>query len=162
MRQAICNASPLITLAKAGLLNALTDQFQRVLCPQAVVNEILAGPAEDPMRKMLRELSWLERVRLDPPLSPLAIWRLGLGESEVIEYARLNPGAVAILDDRAARKVAAAIGIPIYGTLSIVAIWASLDPSRSFEETLTLLRKAGLYVNERAVQAVRNRLGSPI
>ncbi len=50
MKQIVCNASPLITLANAGLLNALPDQFQRVLCPQAVVDEISAGPAEDVMR----------------------------------------------------------------------------------------------------------------
>lgn len=75
MKQIVCNASPLITLAKAGLLNVLPDQFGRVLCPQAVVGEILAGPPEDVMRKTLPALSWLECVRLDPPVSPLAVWR---------------------------------------------------------------------------------------
>lgn len=73
MKQIVCNASPLITLANAGLLNALPDQFQRVLCPQAVVDEISAGPAEDVMLRTLPELSWLECVQLDPPLSPLAV-----------------------------------------------------------------------------------------
>jgi hypothetical protein len=53
MKQIVCDASPLITLAKAGLLNALPDQFQQILCPQAVINEILAGPPEDVMHSRL-------------------------------------------------------------------------------------------------------------
>jgi predicted nucleic acid-binding protein len=162
MKQIVCNASPLITLAKAGLLNVLPDLFQQIFCPQAVVDEIFAGPPEDVMRRMLQELSWLERVSLNPPLSPLGVWRLGRGESEVIEYARLNPGNVALLDDRAARKVAAAVGVAVYGTLSIIARWVSLDSSRSFDEAISLLRKAGLYVDERTIQAVRNRVRVPI
>lgn len=79
MKQLVCNASPLITLAQAGLLNALPDQFHRILCPQAVINEILADPPEDVMRGKLPGLSWLEIVQLGPPLSPLAVWRLGHG-----------------------------------------------------------------------------------
>lgn len=66
MRQVVCNASPLITLATAGLLHALPDQFQQILCPQAVINEIPAGLPEDVMRGMLQGLSWLEIVQLDP------------------------------------------------------------------------------------------------
>jgi len=83
MKQVVCNASPLITLAKGGLLNVLPEQFGRIICPQAVVDEILAGPPEDVMRRVLPELSWLEHARLDPPVSPLAVWRLGRSESEV-------------------------------------------------------------------------------
>jgi predicted nucleic acid-binding protein len=98
-------------------------------------------------------------VWLDPPVSPLAVWRLGRGESEVIEYARLNPGTVALLDDRAARKVAVAVGLAVFGTLSIIARWAALDSSRSFDEAISLLRKACLYVDERTVQAVRKGMG---
>jgi predicted nucleic acid-binding protein len=150
----------LITLGKAGLLNALSDQFERILCPQAVVDEILAGPPQDVMRNTLLELSWLECVRLAPPLSPLAVWHLGRGESEVIEYARLNPGIIALLDDRAARKVAIAVGIPVYGTLSVIAKWVALNPSRSFDEVVSKLQQAGLYVDEKTISAVRNRLGS--
>ena len=70
MKQVVCNASPLITLAKGGLLDVLRDQFGKIVCPQAVADEILAGPPEDIMRRVLHNLSWLERVRLDPQVSP--------------------------------------------------------------------------------------------
>jgi predicted nucleic acid-binding protein len=107
MPAVVCNASPLIVLAKAGLLDVLPRLFDLVLMPAAVEAEIMRGPADDPMHRHLATATWLRRVRLDPPLSPLAAWQLGPGEAEVIEYARLHPDHGAILDDRAARRAAA-------------------------------------------------------
>jgi len=45
---------------------------------------------------------------------------LGPGESEVLTWARHNPGYEAILDDRAARDCAITLGIPVRGTLGVV------------------------------------------
>ncbi|MHC1730364.1 MAG: DUF3368 domain-containing protein [Syntrophobacteraceae bacterium] len=149
MKHIVCDASPLIILGKAGLLGVLPDQFQRIFCPQAVVGEIVAGPAEGVARRMLLRLTWLEFVTLDPPLSPLAVWQLGRGEAEVIEYARLNPGTVALLDDHATRRAAAAARVPLLGTLSLIARWVALDSSRSFDDAMSKLQQSGLYLMER-------------
>lgn len=154
MKQIVCNASPLITLAKADLLQALPEQYSTILCPQAVFDEILAGPLEDELRRILPDLPWLQCVRLDPPISPLASWHLGRGESEVIEYARLNPTTIALLDDRAARRSAMAVGVPVYGTLSIIAQWVAKTATISLQEAVMKLRKAGLYVNDRTILLV--------
>ncbi|MBW2740847.1 MAG: hypothetical protein JRE64_18830 [Deltaproteobacteria bacterium] len=42
MDKIICDASPLIVLAKADLLELLPNQFSEIVVPQAVVDEILA------------------------------------------------------------------------------------------------------------------------
>ena len=47
MSEVVSNASPLIVLAKADLLKILPALFSRVLVPQAVLDEIQAGPADD-------------------------------------------------------------------------------------------------------------------
>lgn len=158
MKTIISNASPLIILAKADLLEVLQSGFSKVLVPCAVVDEIKAGPADDPMRSLVDKLPWIEQVEIVPPLTPLAYWHLGRGESEVIEYARLHFGTIALLDDRAARKVAVALGIPVHGTLGVTAQSASVDTSFSFEIIVEKLRKAGLYVNNRVVMDVCNEL----
>ncbi len=44
----VVNASPVITLAKAGYLDLLTVLASEVLLTDAVVSEILAGSATDP------------------------------------------------------------------------------------------------------------------
>lgn len=84
MKRVVSNASPLIILAKADLLELLPKEFQRVVVPRAVAEEILQGPESDPMRKVVKSLPWLEHVSLEPTLTPLAYWQLGEGEAEVL------------------------------------------------------------------------------
>jgi predicted nucleic acid-binding protein len=83
---------------------------------------------------------------------------LGRGESEVIEYARLHPGTIALIDDRSARKVAEAIGIKVYGTLSIVARQAARDRTLSFELLVECLKKAGMYIDDKIILSVKTSL----
>ena len=85
MSEAVCNASPLIVLAKSGLLHLFPKLFDRVLVPQAVAEEIAAAPFDDPMRLALPKSAWLETVSFMPPISPMSTWQLGRGEAEVIE-----------------------------------------------------------------------------
>jgi hypothetical protein len=47
----VTNASPVITLAKAGYLELLTRLPSELLLPEPVALEILAGPAADPARQ---------------------------------------------------------------------------------------------------------------
>jgi predicted nucleic acid-binding protein len=51
MDRIVCNASPLIVLAKSDLLELLPNQFSEIVVPQGVVEEILAGPFDDPMQQ---------------------------------------------------------------------------------------------------------------
>ncbi len=154
MATAICNASPLIVLAKAGYLGVLNQLFDRVLTPVAVKQEILAGPAEDPARVALESGFGIEVVRLEPEVTPLAYWSLGRGETEVIEYARLHPGTVALLDDLSARRAAAALGIPVLGTLGLLAKGLRGDPAAFAGEAVKRLEAAGLRVDNKVIAAV--------
>jgi predicted nucleic acid-binding protein len=45
----VSNASPLIVLAKAGLLDLLPKVFSEILVPQGVRMEIESGPTNDSM-----------------------------------------------------------------------------------------------------------------
>jgi predicted nucleic acid-binding protein len=155
----ICNASPLIVLAKSQLLEPLPKLFSEILVPQAVIEEINAGPPDDAACKVLPKCHWLKVVVLNPPLSPLSAWQLGKGEAEVIEYARLHPQTPAILDDRAARRAARSLGISLYGTLSIVAMYTTQGYIKSFREAVDQLRIAGLYLSDEIIEQVATRLG---
>jgi predicted nucleic acid-binding protein len=158
MKSVVCNASPLIILARAGYLDFLHNQFDRIFVPQAVLNEIMKGPDDDAIRGMISKLSWIEQVQLEPPLSPLAYFNLGRGESEVIEYARTHFTTIALLDDRAARKIAAALQVPVHGTLSIIAREVVHHGLISFDAAVMNLRKSGLYIDDRIVQIISEAL----
>lgn len=155
MDKIICDASPLIVLAKADLLELLPNQFSEIVVPQAVVEEILAGPFDDPMRRLISKIEWLKHVRIDPPLSPIGSWQLGRGESEVIEYARLQRHCAVLMDDRAARQAAFSIGIKAYGTLSIIARAAKQGNVESFHKSVEALKAAGLYLKVNVIETVQ-------
>jgi predicted nucleic acid-binding protein len=158
MRIAVADASPLIILNRAGYLDCLAALFGGVKVPQAVFEEICSTPREDSLRFQLSGRPWIEVVRLPQPLTPPAYRRLGRGETEVIEFAGLNPDAVALLDDRAARRVATDLGIPVTGTLGVVAAHVSHEKTFTFDEAVGRLRQAGLYVDVEVVETVRRNL----
>lgn len=154
MKPAVLNASPLIVLARAGYLDLVPKLVSSVVVPRAVATEVTAGPAEDPAVKFLARPSWLTVVDLTPPLSPLAIWRLGQGESEVLEYARRNPGTTAVLDDRAARRAALALQIPLIGTLGLLVAAARSKLLPSLLDAIDVVRSCGLYVDHVTASAL--------
>jgi predicted nucleic acid-binding protein len=158
---AVLNASPFIVLARAGYLDLVPKLVTSVVIPRAVVTEVLAGPAADAAAEFLRKPSWLAVVDLTPPLSPLAGWRLGLGESEVLEYARRQIGTTAILDDRSARRAAHALGISVTGTLGVVAAAAQRGLLPSLADAINTVRKCGLYVDEQLVSRLLNDGSEP-
>jgi len=155
----VCNASPLIALAKAGLLDVFPLLFDPIYLPVAVEDEIARGPSGDPMRDCLSHTAWLRRVRLDPPLSPLASWQLGAGEAEVIEFARLHPDHGVVLDDRAARRAALGLGLMVYGTLSILALARKQKLILSFRQAAQSVENAGLYIQPSLVNSIAMELG---
>ena len=75
----VANASPIIVLARCGYLDLLSKLSREVLIPQAVVDEIVAGPQADPARQLI-ENGW--GARAVPRLVALELleWGLGLGE----------------------------------------------------------------------------------
>jgi predicted nucleic acid-binding protein len=147
VKPAVLNASPLIVLARAGYLDLVPKLVSSVVIPRAVATEVSAGPPEDPAVSFLARSSWLTVVDLNPPLSPLAIWRLGQGESEVLEYARRNAGTTAVLDDRAARRAALALHIPLTGTLGLLAAAAKNKLLPSLREAIDTVAACGLYID---------------
>jgi predicted nucleic acid-binding protein len=148
VKTAVLNASPVIVLARAGYLELVPKLISSSVIPRAVATEIKAGRAEDPAFKFLASPSWLSVVDLNPALSPLAIWRLGQGESEVLEYARRNPGTVAVLDDKAARRSATALGIQVVGTLGILLAAKQGGLVESLQVAVDRVRNCGLFVDD--------------
>ena len=116
----VVNASPVILLAKAGVIHLLPRLCAELVVPAGVVTEVAQGRQADAGR------AWLETdgrrfLREVPVLHPvLADWGGGPGEAEVITWALQNPGFVAVLDDRAARNLAIHHGVPVLGSLRVI------------------------------------------
>lgn len=155
----IFNASPLIVLAKSGLLDRFLELADEVMIPTAVAAEITSTKdVMDPARCWI-----LHRTPLIQPttiISPFIMaWDLGAGESAVISLAAMRPAAVAVLDDLAARRCAQALGLEIIGTLGLVlkAKHAGLIPSAT--EALDAITAAGLYISPHLLEKIRQQAG---
>lgn len=82
----VANASPIIVLAKIGRLNLLTNLSRDLFLPQAVVDEIVAGPVGDPARGAI-ESGWGSRAQPQLIDAKLLEWALGPGETSVLALA---------------------------------------------------------------------------
>jgi|SRR5688572_12935641 len=128
----VSNSSPLIALERIGQLELLRGVFEKVTVPPAVVSEV--WPATQPP-------DWFDVVQLTAPASALVLSStLGAGEREAIALAvEIQPNFI-LLDDRAARRAAEALGIPVLGLLGVLLAAKRrglLSAIRPFIESLT-------------------------
>lgn len=152
------NASPIIVLAKAGLEHLLGDLCPNIRLPESVACEVLAGPPDDPARKLI-ETGWGHRASVsDIPLTVLE-WGLGRGESEVIAGGLRTPRSTVVLDDALARSCAKTAGLPVLGTLGVILRAKHRGILASALEALTAVRDSGLYVDEQTITVILHSVG---
>ncbi len=152
----VVNASPVITLAKAGHLDLLTQLADDVLVPVAVVTELLDAPADDPARQAM-ERGWGKRIpSVTIPVGVLE-WGLGAGEASVLAATLQHREHTAVLDDAQGRKCARALGIPVIGTLGIVLRAKRQGYLASASEAMQTLRAAGLYLDDDTIALAMQR-----
>lgn len=154
----VVNASPVITLAKAGYLHLFDQLAHEILIPTPVIAEILAGPPADPARKAV-ESGWGQAVSPGPIPDLVLEWGLGAGESSVLALALGNPGWVAVLDDGAARSCARALGVPFLGTLAVVLRSKQAGLIESAVSVVQALKKADLRLDDRTLRVALERTG---
>ena len=107
----VSNSSSIIALDRVGQLELLSKLFNRLTVPPAVVREVAP----------IRLPEWLEVQPLTQPLgSQVLRAALGDGESEAISLAVEVKARWIILDDRAARRLAQSLSLPVIGTLGLL------------------------------------------
>jgi predicted nucleic acid-binding protein len=156
---AVVNASPLIFLSRAGLINLLQLVSSEVIVPEAVAIEIEVRGESDPTAQALAKTSWLV-VTQTPPIPPqIQAWDLGPGESAVLAWAHTHVGSEAIIDDLAGRRCAAAFNIPVRGTLGLVLIAKQRGHISSARQLLYQLRQAGMYLSDQVLKEALAKVG---
>jgi len=116
----VCDTSPIQYLYQLGLLHLLPALGTSVVIPPAVELELLTGKTLGVDLPDLDELGWLSvRPPFSRPAVPL-VHDLGPGETEVLMLGLESPGAVLVLDDALARRIAETLKIPFTGTLGVL------------------------------------------
>ena len=143
------NASPLIFLSRAGLLDMLKLEGEEIVIPKTVAEEIRRRGADDLTVQAIERTTWLTVI--DAPSIPDTIraWDLGEGEASVLAWGYANPGTVIIVDDLAARRCAATLGIPVRGTLGLILTAKKRGVIPEARPVLEKLRQSGMYLSDR-------------
>jgi len=132
--KAILDASPVIAffaeMREPEILYLLRDLGYELLVPDAVFRLDIT---REPSRTILAEGVAKGSIALLPPVDRTKLDAfmnrhpsLGAGESEVIlaaiEFLSQGEHAVCVIDEKAARRVAEELGLPVRGTLGVLRI----------------------------------------
>lgn len=153
----VTDASPVIVLAEVGQAHLLEEQASELFMPEAVAAEILAGPPADPERALLEGGFGHRTVATEIPARILE-WGLGRGETEVLALARQRH-ATAVVDDAAARRCAAALGLQMIGTLGVVLRAKRTGRIDSAAEVIEALRRAKLRIDDQSIRIALASVG---
>ena len=127
----VSNASPLISLARIGHFDLLPKLFKRVLISTEVYNEVVISGAGMPGAREVARTDWIEvRPVRNTAALKLAMKETGLGSGELssVLLAREAGADVILLDERKARRYAAAQGLPVLATLQHSLMKFNLPP----------------------------------
>jgi predicted nucleic acid-binding protein len=115
----VCNAGPLISLARIGRLDLLPALFSEIIVPPAVYREV-TGDDSLPGAGDLRQADWLKVAEVqDRSVVEQLLSSLHAGEAEVLILAR-ELGATAAIDEKRGRRVAEELGVAQTGTVGIL------------------------------------------
>jgi predicted nucleic acid-binding protein len=153
------NASPLIFLTRADLVDLLQLAAPAIAVPAPVAEEIRRRGPTDPAARALERTSWLLHVEVPAVPSAIASWDLGPGESSVLAWCTAKPGVEAIIDDLSGRRCAEALGIPVRGTLGLVLLGKRRGRLRAARPVLESLRQAGMYLSDRVMNRALQLVG---
>ncbi len=147
----VVNASPLIYLSHAGLIDLLGVEGSIIHVPRTVSEEILHRGPEDPTAQALKTTEWLQEVDPVPPSSKVLFWKLGPGETSVLSWALAHPDSIAIIDDLAARRCAEVLEISFTGTLGVVLRAKRKGVLPAARPAIEKLLAAGMYLSGKII-----------
>ncbi len=142
------NASPLIVLIKVGRVDLLTALCDELVIPAGSAEEVLRGDEHDPSVRWMHDEGQRFIVQDAPSTPDVSAWDLGHGETAVLAWAHQYPEYEAIIDDRAARNCAVALGIPVRGTLSVLLLAKKNGLIEHVEPVMQEVIAAGLHVHD--------------
>lgn len=159
--RAVSNTSPLSNLAIVGQLHLLERQFQKIVIPDAVNDELCFLPDKAARKGLDRAKSegWIQVARpANKALIDSLQSTLHLGEASAIALATdLKPDFL-LIDEREGRQAAQRLGIEVRGVLGILLRAKFTGDIPAIRPTIGLLEtKAGFRIapalREKVLQA---------
>tara|TARA_B100000315_G_scaffold258305_1_gene309949 strand:- start:1193 stop:1678 length:486 start_codon:yes stop_codon:yes gene_type:complete len=155
----VADTGPIIAFARIGRLDLLRQVAQEVVIPQAVYEEIIGQGEVRPGAKEIADSQWIKRRTV----SNTAILEgtppsLHSGEREAIALAE-ELGAPLLIDEVRGRRHAAERGIPIFGSLTVLADAKRRGHVSQVRPYLKDLLEVGYWVDEDLIRVFLQQVG---
>jgi predicted nucleic acid-binding protein len=145
----VSDTSPINYLVWIGEIDVLHQLYGSVILPRAVQQELTQPEAPETVRLFAQQPpAWIE-VRADAAL--LALTGLGPGETEAISLAVHLQADLLLIDERKGRRIAAAQGLAVSGTL-IVLEQAAEHGWLDLGQVVKKLQQTSFHVSERVLE----------
>lgn len=161
--QVVSDTSPILGLASIGLLDLLKSQFENVLIPQAVLEEL---KVETDFRGTLAIQEALKNGWIQPrdvqnkPLAQAFALELDKGESEAIALAVDLGIQMIVMDESMGRERARAMGLQTVGVLGILLNAKKHNQIGSVKEAMESLRQEiGFFISDNLFEQIVNAAG---
>ena len=160
----VCDASPLIFLAKLDLLELIAKVARRqIVVLECVAREVLSKQAT-PI-ELQRLQMWIQKVEvIDYEGSTFASDALSRSDHSTLAWAVENRAEWMIADERLLRRFAQAHGIKVMGFCGILMQAERQDhlsAERARECVNTAIREHGLRISIALYQRILSQLGGP-
>ena len=152
----VVNTGPLVSLARADLMDVVGRLPYEFICPKEVSQEIAAGILKG---YPIAEPEWLTPTTLSAPLDPVATASLDMGEAAVIQLAKEQGISRVCIDERKGRRAALAVGLKVTGTLGLLSRAKTLGLVPTLGPLVAKLQRAGAYVDAELVRRVLAGVG---
>lgn len=159
MAKAIVNTSPLVYLYRIGVLDWLSQLFDQVWTPRAVIYELEEGRRKGYDVPNASHYTWLQVVEPRAIPSEWLTLDLGPGELATMALGLENPDHIVLLDDARARKIAHAAGLNVWGTLKILLEAKAPGMTEKVEPLVQRLADTGMWISEDVRQRILSLAG---
>jgi predicted nucleic acid-binding protein len=154
--ETVCNATPLIALARIGRLEPLRLAFEQVAIPEAVYDEVVVKGSGRPGAGEVQRADWIQVRTVQDRQWVEELGRfLGKGETEAIILAREISAPWILLDDHKARLLAAQEGLNVVGTLGVLKHLKQRGDLDALRPLFDDLRAAGFSMGEEYDEILR-------
>ncbi len=120
VREIVADTGPLIALSRIGKLSILPRLFAGTFTTETGLAECLARP-DRPEGAAITAALGAGQLILEADVANDQDWSLDAGEATVINAALARHAGI-LMDDRAGRRVAGILGIPVIGVLGVLVL----------------------------------------
>lgn len=151
----VSDASPLAALSAIQQVDLLAQLYGRVLIPEAVWRELVAGKRHAGRNQVLNA-PWIERRSVENRQLVMALLQdLDEGEAEALALAVETDADLLIIDERIGRRTAQHFGVNVIGVIGVLVDAKHHSLIVQIRPILDQLRSlAGFHISEALYQRV--------